>query len=132
LSDHEATGDAFDATVFTRNPYETPKIPLGFHHKNGLGTGSWWHYQNEDVFIAIDAENTELDPNKRHQQVKQVQRINLDDPAPLITFVSPTLYQSYYERVGGFDPLLRPYQYFCNREFLKPGLQQGWVRPAPG
>jgi peptide/nickel transport system substrate-binding protein len=120
LSDKLFKGN-FNATVFTHNPYESPKIPLGFYHKNGLGNGSWWHYQNEDISKAIDAENMEMDLNKRQAQVKQVQKMVLDDAAPLINFISPVLYNSWYKRVGGYDPALRGWQTFRNSEYLRPG-----------
>ena len=120
LSDKLFKGN-FDATVFTHNPYESPKIPLGFYHKDGLGGGNWWHYNNPAITAAIDAENAELDLNKRQKLVKDVQKLILDDAAPLINFYSPVAYQSYNKRVGGYDPLLRDWQVFRNSEFLKSG-----------
>jgi peptide/nickel transport system substrate-binding protein len=120
LSDKLFKGN-FNATVFTHNPYTSPKIPIGFYHKNGIGNGSWWHYDNEDISKAIDAENGEMDLDKRQKLVKDVQKAILEDGGPMINFFSPTLFQSYHKRVGGFDPALRPFQYFRYSEFLKPG-----------
>ncbi|HLZ69777.1 MAG TPA: ABC transporter substrate-binding protein [Dehalococcoidia bacterium] len=119
LSDKLFKGN-FNATVFTHNPYETPKIPIGFYYKNGLGSGSWWHYDNEDISKQIDAEVQELDLNKRLQMVKDVQKALLDDAAPLINFISPVSYDSYNKRVGGYDVTQRGWQNFRYSEFLKP------------
>ncbi|HZQ36206.1 MAG TPA: ABC transporter substrate-binding protein [Dehalococcoidia bacterium] len=119
LSDKLFKGN-FNATVFTHNPYETPKIPIGFYHKNGLGNGSWWHYDNEDISKQIDAELQEFDTAKRQQMVKNVQKALLDDAAPLINFISPVAYDSYNKRVGGYDATLRGWQGFRYSEFIKP------------
>jgi peptide/nickel transport system substrate-binding protein len=110
----------FNAVVFTHNPYTSPKIPLGFYHKNGIGTFSWWHYDSPTVTAAIDAQSAELDIKKRQQLVKDAQKAILDDGGPMINFVSPTLFQSWHKRVGGFDPAMRTFQYFRYSEFLKP------------
>jgi peptide/nickel transport system substrate-binding protein len=118
LSDTLFKGN-FTATVFTNNPYESPKIPLGFYTKNGIGGGSWWHYDNEQISAAIDAENAELDINKRQQLVKDVQLKLLDDSAPLLNFFSLVQYNSFNKRVGGYDPTLRTFQSFRNSEFIR-------------
>lgn len=110
----------FTSTVFTHNPYESPKIPLGFMTKNGLGSGSWWHYDNAAISAAIDAENGEMDLNKRQALVKDVQLKLLDDAAPLLNFFSLVQYNSYNKRVGGYDPTLRTYQNFRNSEYIRP------------
>jgi peptide/nickel transport system substrate-binding protein len=110
----------FNAVVFTHNPYETPKVPLGFYHKNGLGTFSWWHYDNAGVTAAIDATNAEVNLEKRQALVKTAQKTILEDAAPLINMYTRPLFQSYYNRVGGFDPALRTAQYWGYTEFLKP------------
>ncbi|MBI2762099.1 MAG: ABC transporter substrate-binding protein [Chloroflexi bacterium] len=111
----------FNATVFTHNPYESPKIPLGFDHKLGLGNLSWWHYDNPAVTAAIDAQNAELDVNKRQKMVKDTQKLILEDGGPMINFYSPTAFSSYNKRVGGYDPTLRGWQSFRISEFIKPG-----------
>jgi peptide/nickel transport system substrate-binding protein len=111
----------FDATVFSHNPYESPKIPLGFYHKNGLGNGSWWHYDNPAVNAAVDAQIGEVDVSKRQKLVKDAQKAILDDWAPMINFYSPTAFSSYHKRVGGYDPLLRTWQNWRYTEFLKQG-----------
>ena len=121
LSDKLFKGD-FDTTIFTHNPYETPKVPIGFYHKNGIGSGSWWHYDNEDISAAIDAENQEVDVNKRQQLVKQVQKMILDDAGPLLNLFSLTQYNSMNRRVGGFDLALRQWQYLRNSEYIRPTL----------
>jgi peptide/nickel transport system substrate-binding protein len=120
LSDKLFKGN-FNATVFSHNPYASPKIPLGFYHKNGIGSGSWWHYDNPQVTAAIDAQNAELDVNKRQRLVKDAQKLILEDGGPMINVYSPTLFQSYNKRVGGLDPKLRTFQYFRSSEFIKPG-----------
>lgn len=120
LSDKLFKG-AFNATVFTHNPYESPKIPLGFYHKLGLGALSWWHYDNPQVTAAIDAQNAELDVNKRQRLVKDAQKLILEDGGPMINFYSPTAFASYNKRVGGYDPTLRGWQTFRISEFIKPG-----------
>lgn len=110
----------FDATVFTHNPYETPKVPLGFYHKNGIGSLSWFHYDNPAVTAALDASNAELDLDKRRKLIKDVQRIILEEGGPLINFYSPVQFFSYHKRVGGYDPTLRRWQLFRNSEFVRP------------
>ncbi|MFN0145269.1 MAG: ABC transporter substrate-binding protein [Dehalococcoidia bacterium] len=110
----------FNAVVFTHNPYETPKVPLGFYHKNGLGTFSWWHYDNQKVTDAIDATNGEVDLQKRQKLVKDAQKLILEDAAPLINMYTRPLFQSYYKRVGGFDPKGRTSIYWKYGEYLKP------------
>jgi peptide/nickel transport system substrate-binding protein len=120
LSDKLFKGN-FNATVFTHNPYETPKVPLGFYHKNGLGGGNWWHYDNPAVTAAVDAQNAEVDVQKRQKLVKDAQKTILDDAAPLINWYSRELYQTWYKRVNGIDPNLRTFNYFRYSEYLKPG-----------
>ena len=110
----------FNAVVFTHNPYETPKVPLGFYHKNGLGTFSWWHYSNDKVTAAIDASNAEVNLQKRQVLVKEAQKVILGDAAPLINMYTRPLFQSQYKRVGGFDPANRTSEYWKYGEFLKP------------
>ena len=39
----------FNATVFTHNPYTSPKVPIGFYHKNGIGDFSWFHYTRTPI-----------------------------------------------------------------------------------
>ncbi|HZQ37642.1 MAG TPA: hypothetical protein VFD32_17045, partial [Dehalococcoidia bacterium] len=119
LSDKLFKGN-FNATVFTHNPYETTKVPLGFYHKNGIGNGSWFHYANEDISRALDAENAELDINKRQQMVKDVQKAIMEDAAPLIPFLTPPQYLSWNKRVGGIDPAVRNFQYFRYTDFIRP------------
>jgi peptide/nickel transport system substrate-binding protein len=119
LSTKLFTGE-FGATVFTHNPYESPKIPLGFYHKNGLGNGSWWHYDNPAVTAAIDKQAGEMDVQKRKQLVLDAQKLILDDYAPLLNFASPTLFNSYHKRVGGYDVNLRGYQAFRISEYINP------------
>jgi peptide/nickel transport system substrate-binding protein len=109
----------FPSTVFTHNPYETPKIPLGFYHKDGLGNGSWWHYNNPEVTALIDKQAVELDVQKRRDLVKEAQHAILADWAPMLNFASPTLFLSYHKRVGGYDPTLRGWQGFRHSEYLK-------------
>jgi len=118
LSTKLFAGD-FPSTVFTHNPYETPKIPLGFYHKNGLGNGSCWHYDNQTITDLIDRQAQELDVEERKQLVLECQRAILDDWAPMLNFASPTLYSSYHKRVGGYDPTLRGWQGFRHSEYLK-------------
>lgn len=110
----------FDSVVFSHNPYESPKIPLGFYHKNGLGNGSWWHYDNPAITAAIDAQSTEVDVNKRRTLVKDAQKAILDDAGPMINFYSPIAFVSSNKRVGGYDPTLRTWQGWRYTEFLKP------------
>lgn len=117
LSDKLFKG-AFNATVFTHNPYETPKIPLGFYHKNGIGALSWWHYDNPQVTAAIEAQAAELDVNKRQKLVKDAQKLILEDGGPMINFYSPTLFESANKRVGGFDFDLRLFRWFRQAEFF--------------
>jgi peptide/nickel transport system substrate-binding protein len=112
---------AFNATVFTHNPYESPKIPLGFYHKLGLGALSWWHYDNPQVTAAIDAQNAEIDASKRQRLVKDAQKLILEDGGPMINFYSPAAFASHNKRVGGYDPTLRGWQTFRISEFIKPG-----------
>jgi peptide/nickel transport system substrate-binding protein len=119
LSDKLFKGN-FNAVVFTHNPYESPKVPLGFYHKNGIGTESWFHYNNPEVSAAIDAQNAETDVNKRQQLVKNAQKLILEDGGPLINFYTRPLFQSWHKRVGGIDPNERVFHYFRYREFLKP------------
>jgi peptide/nickel transport system substrate-binding protein len=120
LSDKLFKGN-FNATIFTHNPYETTKVPLGFYHKNGIGNGSWFHYANEDISKALDVENGEMELNKRQQLVKDVQKQIMEDAAPLIPFQTPTQFQSYHKRVGGFDPTVRNFQYFRYTDYIRPG-----------
>ena len=120
LSDKLFKGN-FNATVFTHNPYESPKIPIGFYHKLGIGNLSWWHYDNPQVTAAIDAQNAEVDVNKRQKLVKDAQKLILEDGGPMINFYSPTAFISYNKRVGGYDPTLRGWQNFRISEFIKPG-----------
>src|SRR5690606_36807955 len=110
----------FTATVFTHNPYETPKIPLGFYHSNGIGNGSWWNYDNPEISAMIDAQEQELDVDARLQLMKDTQIAILEDAGPLINMISPIGYGSYLPRVGGYDPFLRRYSYHLHTEFLKP------------
>jgi peptide/nickel transport system substrate-binding protein len=119
LTTHLFAG-SFNATVFTHNPYESPKIPLGFYHKNGLGGGSWWHYDNPAVTAALDKQGQELDVQERKKQVLAIQKMLLDDGAPLLNFASPQLYNSYNKRVGGIDQTARTYGNFLYGEYLKP------------
>lgn len=119
LSNKLFKGD-FDSVVFTHNPYESPKIPLGFYHKNGIGGLSWWSYNNPQVTAAIDAQSVEIDVNKRRTLVRDAQKAILDDAAPMLNFFSPTLFTSFNKRVGGYDPLLRGGQSWRYSEFLKP------------
>jgi peptide/nickel transport system substrate-binding protein len=117
LSTKLFAGD-FPSTVFTHNPYETPKIPLGFYHKLGLGNGSWWHYDNAEITAIIDKQAQELDVEERKQTVLEAQRMILADWAPMLNFASPTLFLSHHKRVGGYDPTLRGWQGFRHSEFL--------------
>jgi peptide/nickel transport system substrate-binding protein len=110
----------FNATVFTHNPYETPKIPLGFYHSNGIGNGSWWHYDNAEISAMIDAQQQELDADTRLQMVRDTQIAILEDGGPLINMISPVAYGSYHPRLGGYDPFLRGYQGRRHSEFIKP------------
>ncbi len=119
LSNKLFKGD-FMATVFTHNPYESPKVPLGFYHKDGLGGGNWWHYDNPQVTAAVDAQNAEVDTQKRQKLVKDAQKIILDDAAPLINWYSRELYQTWYKKIGGIDPNLRTFNYFRYGEYIKP------------
>jgi len=118
LSDKLFKGD-FDAVVFTHNPYESPKIPLGFYHKNGIGGFSWFSYSSPQVTAAIDAQSVEIDVNKRKSLVQSAQKAILDDGGPMINFFSPTLFTSYNKRLGGYDPLLRGGQGWRYTEFVK-------------
>ncbi|MCC7364100.1 MAG: ABC transporter substrate-binding protein [Dehalococcoidia bacterium] len=118
LSNKLFKGD-FNATVFTHNPYESPKIPLAMYHNNGLGGGSWWHYKNDEISAAIDKQSMELDTNKRKEQVLEIQRMLLKDGAPMMNFASPQAFVSYHKRVGGVDNSLRTYQVFTYAEHLK-------------
>jgi peptide/nickel transport system substrate-binding protein len=110
----------FDATVFTHNPYETPKIPLGFYHELGLGGGSWWHYNNPEITAMIDAQSMELDLEARRDIVHDTQIALLEDGAPMINWFSPTAYVSLHKRVKGYDATLRSFQNFLNTEWLDP------------
>ena len=109
----------FNATVFTHNPYETPKIPLGMYHKMGLGGGSWWHYENEAVSKKIDEQANEMDGERRRDLVKEAQRLILDDYAPMMNFYSPMGYGSHHPRLGGYDPTYRGFQLRRYTEFIK-------------
>lgn len=121
LSDKLFKGN-FIVTVFTHNPYESPKVPIGFYHKNGIGNGSWFHYANEDISKAIDAENAEVDLQKRQKLVKDVQKMIMEDAAPLMPFITGSQYISWHSRVGGIDPTVRNHQYRRYTEFVKPGV----------
>jgi ABC-type transport system substrate-binding protein len=118
LSTQLFTGN-FHSTIFTHNPYESPKIPLGFYHKLGLGSGSWWHYDNPKVTEAVDKQIGEMDVQKRKQLVVEAQKLILDDWAPMLNFASPTAFTSYNKRVGGFDPKLRTWQVWRYSEYLR-------------
>jgi ABC-type transport system substrate-binding protein len=119
LSDKLFTGN-FTAVVFTHNPYESPKVPLGFYHEKGIGTFSWWHYNNPGVTAAIDAQNGELDAQKRQQLVKNAQKLILEDAGPMINFHTRPLFHSWHKRVGGMNSDERIFHYFRYGEFLKP------------
>ena len=119
LSTKLFAGDFGPATIFTHNPYETPKIPLGFYHKDGIGGGSWFGYDNPDVTAAIDAQIMELDGEARREKVREAQFLILDDWAPLINLYSPVAYWSHHERVGGWDPSFRGFQNFRYTEYLR-------------
>ena len=119
LSDRLFQGK-FDSVVLTGNPYETPMRPLDFYHKNGVAGLNWYHYDNAKVNGLVDAQKGELDINKRQALVKDAQRAILEDWAPLMSFVSPTLFLSQNKRVGGFDPTQRKYVYYTYGEYLKP------------
>jgi ABC-type transport system substrate-binding protein len=67
------------ATIFTHNPYETPSIPLGMYHRNGIGTFSWWGYENDEISDAIDDQAQEMDVETRREKVRNVQLMILDD-----------------------------------------------------
>jgi peptide/nickel transport system substrate-binding protein len=110
----------FHSTVFTHNPYESPKIPLGFYHKLGIGNGSWWHYDNPAVNTAVEKQIAEIDVQKRKQLVLDAQKAILDDYAPMLNFASPVAFSSFHKRVGGYDPKLRTYQAWRYTEFLNP------------
>jgi peptide/nickel transport system substrate-binding protein len=119
LSDKLFKGN-FTTCVFTHNPYETPKVPLGFYHKDGLGNGSWFHYSNPEVTAIIDAQNAETDVTKRQKLVKDAQKLILEDGGPLINFYTRPLFQSHHKRVGGINPAERVFHYFRYSEYLKP------------
>ena len=91
-------------------------------NKNGIGNGSWFHYDNPDITKAIDAENAEVDLMKRQQMVKDVQKMIMADAAPLMPFITGSAYISWNKRVGGLDPTLRNFQYQRYTEFIKPGV----------
>lgn len=120
LSDKLFKGN-FHSTIFSHNPYESPKIPLGFYHKDGIGSGSWWHYDNPQITAAIDAQNTEMDTNKRQKLVKDAQKLILEDGAPLINIFSRVDFRSWNKRVGGLDPAYRTFHYVRFSEYLKQG-----------
>ncbi len=109
----------FHATVFTHNPYETPNIPLGMYHRRGIGTHNWFGYENDEVSDLIDAQSQELDLEARQERVRDAQFAILDDRAPMINLFSPTLFWSYHERVGGYDPAYRGFQNSRYTEFLR-------------
>ncbi len=119
LSTQLFAGDFGPATIFTHNPYETPKIPLTMYHRDGFGGGSWWQYDNPDVTAAIDAQMQEMDPEARREKVREAQFLILDDWAPMINLYSPMAYWSYNQRVGGYDPTYRTYQNFRYTEYLR-------------
>jgi peptide/nickel transport system substrate-binding protein len=120
LSNKLFTGN-FNAVVFVHNPYESPKVPLGFYHEKGLGTFSWWHYSNPQVTAAIDAQNAELDAQKRQKLVKDAQKLILEDGGPMINFHTRPTFFAAYKRVGGVDPNTRSFHYFRYSEYIKPG-----------
>jgi peptide/nickel transport system substrate-binding protein len=112
----------FNAVVLTGNPYETPNRPLDFYHKNGVSDLNWFHYDNPDINALIDAQKMELDNNKRQKLVKDAQKAIMEDAAPLISFFSPVVFDSYHKRVGGYDPTLRQYQIYRYTEYIKPNV----------
>ena len=57
---------------------------------------------------------------KRKQLVLDAQKLILDDYAPLLNFASPSLFDSYHKRVGGYDPKFRGYQLWRYTEYIKP------------
>jgi peptide/nickel transport system substrate-binding protein len=118
LSQHMYAGN-FPSTVWSTNGYPTLVTPLNYYHKNGTGTGNWWHYQNEEVSSLIDKQFEELDPAKRQPIVKEIQKKVLDDWAPHMPLVDFDSYTSYHKRVGGYEPELGSYQYVRYSEFIK-------------
>ena len=109
----------FDAIVFAHNPNETLRRPIAMYHKNGVGAGSWWHYDNPEVTDAIDRQAQELDVQKRQQIVYEMQRLALADWAPMLNFATPTQFVSYNKRLGGYDPSLRGFQGLRYTEYIK-------------
>jgi peptide/nickel transport system substrate-binding protein len=118
LSTKLFTGD-FTATVFTHNPYETPRTPIRFYHKQGVGDSSWWHYDNPIVNEIVEKTDRELDAQKRKQLMFEAQKAILDDAAPLLNLASPTMFLAYSKRLGGIDPKVRGFQNFRYSEYIK-------------
>lgn len=110
----------FVATVFSHTPNEFIKRPILMYHRDGVGTGSWWHYDNPEVTDLIDRQAQELDVHERQKLVHEMQRVALADWAPMLNFCTPTQFVSYRKNVGGYDPTLRGFQALRYTEYIKP------------
>lgn len=109
----------FPSAVWVTNGYPTLVTPLNYYHKNGLGSGNWWHYENEEVSALIDRQYTEFETATRQETVLEIQRKVLSDWAPHIPLVDGTDYAAYNKRVKGYDPLQRSYQLLRYSEYLE-------------
>ncbi len=109
----------FPSAVWVTNGYPTLITPLNYYHKNGLGSGNWWHYDNAEVTSLIDQQFQEFDATKRKTIVQDIQRKVLADWAPHMPLVDGTDYAAYNKRVGGYDPLQRSFQYLRYTEFVR-------------
>lgn len=69
---------AFEATLISHIPYETPDLPLRFYHSAGLeGGGNPFAYADGSVDAAIERSWGETDRERRQAAVLEAQRIGL-------------------------------------------------------
>jgi len=107
----------FTFTVAANLAYESPQIPLAFHHSGGpQGEGNWHGFSDPEVDAIIDRVGQTLEINERQRLVKEAQRLIMSKDPAMVNIFSGNNYNARWDYVRGTRALARSLALF-NRDF---------------
>ena len=100
------TNKEYDASLALNQIYETPEIPLDFHHSSGPAGGDiyTWGMNDPEIDSAIDAVKEITDPEQLVEGIRNVQRLIYDKGPSFLPIVSPFSRQLFWNFVQNIQP----------------------------
>lgn len=107
----------FTFTVAANLAYESPQIPLAFHHSTGpQGERNWHGFSDPDVDAFVDRVARTLEITERQRLVKEAQRLIMSKDPAMVNIFSGNEYNARWDYIRGTRALARSLALF-NRDF---------------